>query len=145
MRSKIQIEDLVDKSSNMLFPEQGMTTLSRHSAHYSERRRESRIQSIHSTQPTELSSNGKLQGKMECRLQYIGFSRHAIKHADYADSRRLTQTHADSRRLHNKTRRLIRRLTQTHADSRRLTQTHADSRRLHLTTRRLTQTHADFT
>ena len=74
LRSKIQIEDLVDKSSNMLFPEQGMTTLSRHSAHYSERRRESRIQSIHSTQPTELSSNGKLQGKMECRLQYIGFS-----------------------------------------------------------------------
>ena len=26
-------------------------------------------------------------------------SRQAIKHADYADSRRLTQTHADSRRL----------------------------------------------
>ena len=74
LRSKIQIEDLGDTS----FPEQGMTTLSRHSAYSSETPKDSRIQSIHSTRPTinisELSSSEKFQGKMECRLQYIGFS-----------------------------------------------------------------------
>ena len=85
---------------------------------------------------------------------------HAIKHANsrrlHNKTRRLTQTNmqtlqthayfADSRRLCRLTQTQTdsRRLRQTHADSDRLTQTQTDSRRLHLVTRRLPEKNDEF-